>query len=130
MEALAIEMEEMVLQLESFKDPSSSADGASASGADAGHDAAREKEIRAAWEELFANSMADIPTEAAAGGGGGGKSDVPGEPKDAFQKIRDEAAERLRKSDAEQVRSDDWLTQSQARPCALTLHLIGGSFTR
>lgn len=103
MEALALEMEEMVLQLESSKDPSSSADGASASGADAGHDAAREKEIRAAWEELFANSMADISTDAAAGGGSGGKSDAPGEPKDAFQKIRDEAAERLRKSDAEQV---------------------------
>jgi len=131
MEALAIEMEEMVLQMEAFKDPSSSADGASASGADAGHDAAREKDIRAAWEELFANSMADIPTEAAAavGGGGGGKSDAPGEPKDAFQKIRDDAAERLRKSDAEQV-SDDRLTQSQARPCALTPHLIGGSCTR
>ena len=104
MEALALEMEEMVLQLESFKDPSGSADGASASDANAGHDAAREKDIRAAWEELFANSMADISTDAAAGGsGGGGKSDAPGEPKDAFQKIRDEAAERLRKSDAEQV---------------------------
>ena len=112
MEALAREMEEMVLGMGSFKDP---ADSASASGANAGDDAAREKDIRAAWEELFAKSMADIPTEATAGGGSGGdgggggggtESDAAGESKDAFQKIRDGAAERLRKSDAEQA-SDD-----------------------
>jgi len=104
MEALASEMEKMFLELESHKDPSSSADGAGASGgANAGDDsdAAREKEIQAAWEALFAESMADIPTVAAAGGGG--QSDAPRESKDAFQKIRDEAAERLRQSDAEQV---------------------------
>ena len=106
MDALAREMEAMVLGMESIKD---SADGASASGANAGDDAAHEKEIRAAWEELFAKSMADIPTEATAGGSGGGgggggtESDAAGESKDAFQKIRDGAAERLRKSDAEQV---------------------------
>ena len=105
MDALAREMEAMVLGMESIKD---SADGASASGANAGDDAAHEKEIRAAWEELFAKSMADIPTEATAGGGGGGggggtESDAAGGSKDAFQKIRDGAAERLRKSDAEQV---------------------------
>ena len=106
MDALAREMEAMVLGMESIKD---SADGASASGANAGDDAAHEKEIRAAWEELFAKSMADIHTEATAGGSGGGgggggtESDATGESKDAFQKIRDGAAERLRKSDAEQV---------------------------
>jgi len=108
MEALALEMEQMFHQLGSSSEgPSSAANGASASGANAGHDAAREGEIRAAWEELFANSMADISADdvaaAAAGVGGGGKSDAPEEPEDAFQKIRDEAAERLRKSDAEQV---------------------------
>ena len=100
MEALASEMEKMVLGLEPHKDPSGSVNGANASGADAGDDAAREKEIRAAWEELFAKTMADISIEAAAGGG---ESDARGEPKDAFQQIRDENAERLRKSNAEQV---------------------------
>jgi len=104
MEALAGEMEKMFSEMESHRDPSSSADGAGASGANTGDDsdAAREMEIRAAWEDLFAESVADIPTVAAAGGGGG-QSDAPRESKDAFQKIRDEAAERLRQSDAEQA---------------------------
>ena len=109
MEALAGEMEKMFFEMESHRDPSSSAEGAGASGANAGDDseAAREMEIRAAWEDLFAERMADIPTVAAAGGGGGGggggQSNAPrGSKKDAFQRIRDEAAERLRQSNAEQ----------------------------
>jgi hypothetical protein len=103
MDALAIEMEKMLSELGPHKDPSSSANGAAARGADGGDDpdATREMEIRAVWEGLFAESMADIPTGAAAGGGG--QSDAPRESKDAFQKIRDEAAERLRQSNAEQV---------------------------
>jgi hypothetical protein len=91
-------MEAMLLGLGADKGPSSSSDGASASdGANAGDEPARDKLFLAAWEDLIAKSMADISPEVA----GGSESDVAGEPKDAFRKSRDEAAERLRKSDAE-----------------------------
>jgi len=91
-------MEAMLLGLGADKGPSSSSDGASASdGANAGDEPARDKLFLAAWEDLIAKNMADISPEVA----GGSESDVAGEPKDAFRKSRDEAAERLRKSDAE-----------------------------
>jgi hypothetical protein len=48
-------------------------------------------------EDLVAKSMADILPDIA----DGGESDAAGGSKDAFRKIRDEAAERLRQSDAE-----------------------------
>jgi hypothetical protein len=88
----------MLLGLGADKGPSSSSDGASASdGANAGDETARDKLFLAAWEDLISKSMADISPEVA----GGSESGVAGEPKDAFRKSRDEAAERLRKSDAE-----------------------------
>ena len=97
MEALARGMEEMLHGFDAG--PSSSGDGASARGsANVEDEAAHDKEFLATLEDLVAKSMADILPDI----GDGGESDVAaGESKDAFRKIRDEAAERLRKSDAE-----------------------------
>jgi hypothetical protein len=96
MEALTRGMEDMLRGFDTG--PSSSGDGASAGGsADAEGEAGLDQEFMATLEDLVAKSMADILPDI----GDGGESDAAGEPKDPFHKIRDETAERLRKSDAE-----------------------------
>jgi hypothetical protein len=96
MEALTRGMEDMLRGLDTGA--ASSAAGASARGsANAEDETARDKEFLATLEDLVAKSMADILPDIA----DGGEPDAAGESKDAFRKIRDEAAERLRQSDAE-----------------------------
>jgi len=92
-EQLAREMEAMLLGLEPHQVPSGPAESASANDADAGEDTARDKQFLDALEEWFSKSMADVPLD--------GDDVDKAEPKDAFRKSRDEAAERLRKSDTE-----------------------------
>ncbi|KAI0002435.1 Pex19 protein family-domain-containing protein [Russula compacta] len=93
-EELAREMESMLLGLGSDKAPSGSADGASTSDAKAGEEAAREKQFLSAWEEFVAKSTDGVPPD-------DGEVNAGEDFKDAFRKSRDEAAERLRKSDTE-----------------------------
>ena len=90
-EELARGMEEMLRGMETHPNPSSIADGASTSDADAGGDTARDKQFLAALEE-FAKSMSGVPPEVPTGGA---------ESEDAFQKSLQEATERLRRSDTE-----------------------------
>jgi len=95
-EELAREMEAMLLGLAAPQEPSSSADNAGAGEATAEGETARDEQILRALEDLFTKGAAGVPPESAADG----KADAGGS-KDAFRKIRDEAAERLRKSDTE-----------------------------
>jgi hypothetical protein len=96
-EELARGMEAMLLEMETQQNPPSTAGGASASDVNAGGDTARDKQFLAAWEDLFAKSLAgvspDVPED--------GEADAAGESEDAFQRSLQEAAERLRRSDAE-----------------------------
>lgn len=78
------------------QEPLSSADNAGAGEATAEGEEARDKQILQTLEELFTKGMAGVSPEPAADG----KADARGS-KDAFRKVRDEAAERLRKSDTE-----------------------------
>jgi hypothetical protein len=94
MDELEREMEEMFRGLGALNDPSSSADGAGASSANAEDEPTPDMRFLA---DLLAKSMASIPSEVA----GESKPDATGEPKDDFWKSRDEAAERLRKSNAD-----------------------------
>jgi hypothetical protein len=95
MEALTRGMEEMLRGLGT--DASISVDGASTSGANVGDETVHDKEFLATLEDLVAKSMGDILPDIP----DGDETDAAGESKDAFRKIRDEAAERLRKSDAD-----------------------------
>jgi len=97
-EELARGMEAMLLEMETHQDPPSTADGASTSDANAGGDTTRDKQFLAAWEDLFAKSLAGESPEVP---DGGGEADAAGESEDAFQKSLQEAAERLRRSDTE-----------------------------
>ena len=90
-EELARGMEAMLLEMETHQNPSSAADGASTSDTNAGGDTARDKQLLAAWEDLFAKGMAGVSPEVPAGA----------ESEDAFQKSLQEATERLRRSDTE-----------------------------
>jgi hypothetical protein len=90
-EELARGMEEMLRGIETHQNPSSIADGASTSDANAGGDTAPDKQFLAALEE-FAKSMSGASPEVPAGGA---------ESEDAFQKSLQEATERLRRSDSE-----------------------------
>ena len=103
MEQLAREMEAMLLGLDPHQVSSDPAESASASDAHAGEETARDKQFLDTLDEWFAKSMADVPLD----GDGIDKPEAVGESKDAFRKSRDEAAERLRRSDTElQVLTD------------------------
>ena len=108
MEALTRGMEDMLHGLDTGE--SSSAGGARARGsANVEDETAHDKEFLATLEDLVAKSMADILPDVA----DGSEFDAAGEPKDAFRKVRDEAAERLRKSNAElQVVTDLYLGET------------------
>lgn len=93
-EELAREMEAMLLGLGPDKAPSGSADSASTSNAKAGEGVAREKQFLSAWEDFVAKSTTGVPPD-------DGNIDAGKDFKDAFRKSRDEAAERLRKSNTE-----------------------------
>jgi hypothetical protein len=97
-EELARGMEAMLLEMETGQSPSSTTDGASTSDINAGGDTAtRDKQFLAAWEDLFAKSLAGVSSEVP----DDGEADAAGESEDAFQKSLQEAAERLRRSDEE-----------------------------